>query len=187
MKAKTNPPSPWNLQKWDCFVRYGTTGVSTDCTWKHHPAAKGLPALVWKPTRCSRVAACISNGCCFRAATDRDRQTVFPLGLAPVRFSPSQPELHLQRQGETKIKEDISELTHWTILRRQFESFSSGLLVLHQVCLYFHFSSWFLYKDLINGHKPLYKYLVILISSVAYQRPVCLRQWGAAELSSLTY
>lgn len=165
-KAKTNPASPWNLQKWDCFVRYGTRGVSADCTSKHRPAAKGLPAPLWKPACCWQVPASISNGCCFRAVTDRDGQTVFPLGLAPVRFFPLQPQLHLQCQG-TKIKENryIFHSSHTEpCLEGKLKAFLLGYSRFTESTSTF---IMILYKDLINGHKPLHKYLVILISSVA--------------------
>lgn len=106
-KTKTNPPSLGNLQKWDCFVRYGTRGISTDCASKNSSVAEGLPAPVWKPAHPWQAFGCISNGYCFRAATDQDRQTVFPLGLAPVRFSPLQSvfaESYLQCQGKNNFK-----------------------------------------------------------------------------------
>lgn len=51
----------------------------------------------------------------LRAATDKDRQAVFPLGLAPVRFSPSEPVwLIFSAKGKTTSRKTqiFSELTH---------------------------------------------------------------------------
>lgn len=149
-ETKTNPPSLGNLQKWDCFVRYGTRGISTDCASKNSSVAEGLPAPVSKPAHPWQAFGCISNGYCFRAATDQDRQTVFPLGLAPVRFSPLQSvfaESYLQCQGKNNFKKknnttNLSQLTHWTTWKAIWKLFS-GLLMLHWVYLFFHFSSWF--------------------------------------------
>lgn len=114
-KAKPNSLSLGSLQKQDCFVRYGTMGVSTDCISKHCPAAEGLSALVWKPACSWQAFGCISNGCCLELRQTRiDRQyfhSGWHLSGSPLRSPSDLSSVPREKQLQEKPR-FFSELTH---------------------------------------------------------------------------
>lgn len=118
----------------------GLWGVSTDCISKHCSAAEGLSALVWKPARSWQAFGCISNGCCLELRQPRiDRQyfhSGWHLSGSPLR-SPSDLS-SVPREKQLQEKPRFFQSSHtlnyawkpiWKLL--------SGLLMLHQVYLYF--------------------------------------------------
>lgn len=118
-KAKPNSLSLGSLQKQNCFVRYGTMGVFHWLHFKTLFCCRGTFCSGLKARTLLTSVWMYQQWVLLRAATAKDRQAVFPLGLAPVRFSPSEPVwLIFSAKGKTTSRKTqiFSELTH-AILR----------------------------------------------------------------------